>query len=259
MNNILRLLIIFILCSFLNNFVYITERKDLDYLIAFNKNQKDEYQENFYDSMLVHNVIEEKEALSVEAKKIYIYNTHQTEKYQTNTVMDGARYLKELLEDKGYNVVFEETSFDQYKKDNQMDLTETYPTSRVFLNTNSNQYGPFDLIIDFHRDALSRENSYVVIDGVSYAKMMLVIGGSSGKVESVSYNSRMLREAVTKIKEGIMRSDFFRNEAIYNQDYSDNMLLIEVGGNTNTFEEVKHSLEVLAQAIDNCLREDVFI
>ena len=57
---------------------------------------------------------------------------------------------------------------------------------------------------------------------------------------------------------GIMRSDFFRETAIYNQDYTERMLLIEVGGHQNYYNEITNSLEILAQAIDNCLKEDKF-
>lgn len=259
MKTLYQIVLILVLGGILNYFVDIDKSNDFSFLIPFKMSELSFNETLIYEDMLVHNVITETENLEFENKKIYLYNTHQTEGYQTNTVMDGARYLKALLEEKGYTVIFEETSFDQYKIDNGMDLTETYPASRVFLIENINTYGSFDLIIDFHRDALPRESAYTTIDGINYAKMMMVIGGASKNSENVAYNSRMLHEAVDEILSGVMRSDFVRDSAVYNQDYTDKMVLVEVGGNTSTFDEVKKSVEVLASAIDLCLQEDRFV
>ena len=38
-------------------------------------------------------------------------------------------------------------------------------------------------------------------------------------------------------------------EAYYNQQVNENMVLIEVGSNNSTFEEVSNSVDVLAQAL----------
>lgn len=254
-----QLIIIGILNLFLVNFIQISYDHNFIHLISFQSVDLISKNQTFYEDMLVHNVIEETTELFIEKKIIYIYNTHQTEKYQTNSVMDGARYLQSLLIEKGYEVIFEESNFDQYKRENNMDLTETYPTSRIFLNKNIEKYGPFDLIIDFHRDALSRENSYVTINGKNYAKLMMVIGNDSSNKDSVRYNSQILHLAVDEILDGIMRNDFSRDYAVYNQDVAQKMLLIEFGGNTSTFSEVQNSIEIIAEAIDVCLKEDRFI
>ena len=42
-------------------------------------------------------------------------------------------------------------------------------------------------------------------------------------------------------------------EAYYNQDMSDKMLLIEVGSDNNTFDEVKNSVDILALGIAQIL------
>lgn len=255
MKYLCKIIIILILCFFLFQYVSIDETKMVTNLISFQTRQT-ELSASLFP---VHTTHETQESLQISKKKIYIYNTHQKEGYQTGTVMDGALYLKQLLENKGYDVVFETEDFDEYKITHEMDLTVTYPTSRIFLEKNINEHGPFDLIIDFHRDALERNISYVTINEQNYAKMMMVIGGDTPYVENVKYNSQVLHQAVDEIISGVMRSDFFRSGAVYNQDYTQRMLLIEVGGQHNTYEEVMLSLQLLAKAIDTCLKENRFI
>lgn len=198
---------------------------------------------------------EQKEQKTTPKKRIYIYNTHQYEGYQSHTVMDGGRYLKALLEQKGYEVIFEENDFEAYKRKNNMDLTETYPTSKIFMEQALKTYGNFDLIIDFHRDAIGKEASTFTANNKSYAKLMMVVSMSSSNYKSVEANSEKIHQAVDAVQPGIMRSDFKRENVYYNQQYASKMVLIEVGGMDNTYEEVTNSLDVLAVAIDHCLKE----
>ena len=255
MKYLCKIIVVILITLYLFQYITIDQTQLLSHLIAF-QTIETELSASLFP---VHTTLQTQEYLEIKRKKIYIYNTHQKEGYQTGTVMDGAQYLKQLLENKGYDVVFETQSFDEYKITHEMDLTETYPTSRIFLEQNINKYGPFDLIIDFHRDGLSRENSIVNINNQTYAKMMMVLGGGSSNYESVTYNSQILHQAVDEILSGVMRSDFFRSNTVYNQDYTQRMLLIEVGGQHNTYEEVKLSLQLLADAIDICLKEERFV
>lgn len=244
------------------------ENLDISYLTSFkNLNMKDVVNDPLhlvtYDdsaSLLVHQVIfnnqtlETDGTLNEEKKSIYIYNTHQYENYENGGVMDGALYLKKKLEDLGYEVIFETNDFEAYKRNNNMDLTETYPTSRIFLEKQLESHGPFDLIIDFHRDSVSKEASTLIADGKSFAKMMMVISLSSKNYETVEANSIEIHAAAEKIQPGIMRADFKREYAYYNQQYAPSMILIEVGAQYNSYEEVTRSIDVLASAIDTCFK-----
>ena len=84
---------------------------------------------------------------------------------------------------------------------------------------------------------------------------MMVVSMSSSNYKSVEANSEKIHQAVDAIQPGIMRSDFKRENVYYNQQYASKMVLIEVGGMDNTYEEVTNSLDVLAVAIDHCLKE----
>ncbi len=182
-------------------------------------------------------------------KTVYIYNTHQSEEYEGGeTVMDAAAVLGNELEERGIHVVLETANFAEYLKAKGLDYNASYEASRSFMNDALVNYGGFDLIIDLHRDAIPREVSYLKANGKTYAKMMPVIGGLSKNADVIKKNSSTLSDIIDSKVHGIMRSTMVR-EAYYNQSVSDRMMLIECGGDVNPFDEVKNSMEVLADGI----------
>lgn len=182
-------------------------------------------------------------------KKVYIYNTHQNEGYADGkTVMDAAAILGNALEEKGVHVVLETADFQAYAKNQGWDYNQSYQVSYNFLNDALVNYGGFDLIIDFHRDAIPREASFIEIDGRTYAKLMPVVGGLGKNAEATKKIASTLSDIIDAKYHGIMRSTMVR-EAYYNQEVTDHMILIECGGDVNTFEEVKNSMGVLSEGI----------
>lgn len=182
-------------------------------------------------------------------KKVYIYNTHQSEAYAGGeTVMDAAAVLGNELEERGIHVVLETANFSEYLKTRGLDYNQSYQASKNFMNDALVNYGGFDLIIDFHRDAIPRDASYLEANGKTYAKLMPVVGGLSTNAEVIKKNSSTLSDIIDKKVHGIMRSVMVR-EAYYNQSVSDRMMLIECGGDVNPFDEVKNSMDVLADGI----------
>lgn len=182
-------------------------------------------------------------------KSVYIYNTHQSEAYAGGeTVMDAAAILGNKLEERGIHVVLETANFSDYLKAKDLDYNDSYEASRSFMNDALVNYGGFDLIIDLHRDAIPRDASYLKANGKTYAKMMPVIGGLSSNADVIKKNSSTLSDIIDSKVHGIMRSTMVR-EAYYNQSVSDRMMLIECGGDVNPFDEVKNSMDVLADGI----------
>ena len=201
-------------------------------------------------------VPKKKKRNKVNGKKIYIYNTHQSESYiGGNTVMDAAVVLSNHLKEKGYEVVLETNDFEQYCREHNLTYNDLYVVSNKYLNEALVHYGGFDLCIDLHRDSVPREYTYVTLDGKKYAKIMMVVGGSAKYVESVKKNSTTIINNVNKHKNGIMKNMMVRDIAYYNQEVCEGIILIECGSDHNTFDEVKRSLEYLAMGIDDFLRE----
>lgn len=185
------------------------------------------------------------------SKKIYIYSTHQQEEYVGGNVKEGSRYLAKVLENMGYQVIVEENDFEAYGASKGLNYNKLYNVSNTFLTEAIVKHGGFDLIIDFHRDSISKESSTFE----NYAKMMMVVSMSNPYHEEVEANSRAIREAVEALQPHIMRSDYKREYAYYNQQYAHSMVLIEVGGLYNTYEEVTNSLDILALGIDDALKK----
>lgn len=182
-------------------------------------------------------------------KKVYIYNTHQSEAYASGeTVMDAAAILGNALEEKGIHVVLETADFGAYANSKGWDYNQSYAVSNAYLNDALVTYGGFDMIIDLHRDAIPREASYLDTGDKTYAKLMPVIGGLSENAPMITERASTLSDIMNAKVHGIMRSTMTR-EAWYNQQVSDKTILIECGGDVNPFEEVKNSMEVLAEGI----------
>lgn len=181
--------------------------------------------------------------------KIYIYNTHQEEAYVGGlTVYNAALELAARLREKGYEVIVEEADFLEYGRSNDLDYNKSYQISRKFLTDAIMEAGGFDLIIDFHRDSIPRENTYLTANAKDYAKMMVVIGGLTDNSYEIEKRASTLFDKCNEVVHGIMKNTMTR-EAYYNQDMSDKMMLIEVGSENNTFEEIRNSVDVLAEGI----------
>ncbi|WP_249030274.1 stage II sporulation protein P [Tannockella kyphosi] len=186
---------------------------------------------------------------------IYIYNTHQGEEYEGFDVMLGADLLQSNLQALGYQCNREQTSIEDYLYLNSMDYSQCYTVSQMYLEEELEEYGEYDLIIDFHRDAISKELSTITYENKDYAKIMFVVGKSSGNYELVSEISQLLsdyaEDLVPDISRGIMEK-----ESDYNQGVSENIVLIEVGAYQNTKEEVENTIEVLTQVINRYMEEN---
>lgn len=188
-------------------------------------------------------------------QKIYIYNTHQEETYQDgHSVVEGAKYLQSLLEKKGYKVILEERKMSDYLKKYDYTYNESYYASYAYLQDQLKK-NQFDLIIDFHRDSIPRTLSVYEKKQKQYAKVMFVIGGSNDNYKSLLQCANTLHAHMEQILPGMMRDVMTRDIAYYNQHVHNQMVLIEVGSDANTFQEVKNSIDVISQGIDLYLKD----
>ena len=187
-------------------------------------------------------------------KKIYIYNTHQSEAYQDGkTVLDAALILGKKLEEKGYKVVVETNDFIAYMRSQGWDYNSSYKVSYKYLNDALVNYGGFDLVIDFHRDSVPRSASVLTYNNKNYAKTMMVVGGLGKNAQSATAVSTTLTDIINTKVNGMMKSVMIR-EAYYNQEVHENIVLMEVGSDANTFSEVQNSIDVLVEGIDELLK-----
>lgn len=187
-------------------------------------------------------------------KKVYIYNTHQQEGYYNNkTVVDGSIELANLLQEANIEVVYESNDFSKYLKQNGLNYNDSYQASYYYLNEALVNYSGFDLVIDYHRDSVPRDNTYIIKDDKKYAKMMFVVGGLSPNKDHIITISNTLANLVSKRKDEVMKKTMMR-ESYYNQEVYKNMILVEVGSDTNYYDEISNSTKLLSEAIIEYLR-----
>ena len=107
-------------------------------------------------------------------------------------------------------------------------------------------------MIDFHRDSISKELSTITHENKNYAKIMFVVGKSSGKFDAVNQLSQSLSDIANGMVPKISRGVYVKSSH-YNQGTTDNMVLIEVGAQSNTKEEVQATVDVIARTIGEYL------
>ena len=186
----------------------------------------------------------------VDNPKVYIYSTHPNEKYIDNTISYASLILQEKLNSLQVETIVEERSVIDYLEDNNLEFDDSYKATREFLSDKLKTYD-FDLIIDLHRDAVN--NTTVKINNKEYAKIMFV--------QNVNYKDNItlankLNDILNEKYPGITRGIYNKYVDNFNQDLNNNVLLIELGGNTNTFNQVNNSIDALAYSIKELLNEN---
>ena len=180
-------------------------------------------------------------------KKIYIYNTHQSEKYADFDVLNAALNLKNILADFNIEAIVEETNITEEVKKNNYTYSQSYRVTKSLMTNYLNK--DISLFIDLHRDSSAKNITTTTVDGVNFAKMMFVVGG---KHESYMENYRVsdtLNKILKNNNNQISRGLLLRKSSSYNQELDPNVVLIELGGPENTKEEVLNTLQVIAKSI----------
>ena len=177
--------------------------------------------------------------------KILIYHTHTLEEYADGTtVVDAGNDLAEKLNDLGFEV-------DNVVDNFSVDYNNAYASSRNYLsNIDLTQY---KLIIDLHRDAAGSKIIRQLEDG-DYTVVKFVFSTSNKNY----HEQQNLANKISANLQDIYDEDFTYDKGIlnFNQDLSNNIVLIENGFNTNTIDEVKNSNTKIANAILQIFEEE---
>lgn len=206
--------------------------------------------------------------VAVSKPKIYIYNSHQGEKYSNEyledhnivpDVLTAANILKDKLNNLGINTIVEENDILEYMKKNNLNHSGSYIASKYFLEKTIKQYDSIELYIDLHRDSISHDLSYVNINGKDCAKILFVIG-----LENENYKENLkvveqINSIVSKnypnLSRGILKKQGYGVDGVYNQDLGYNVILIEVGGYQNNINEINNTIDILASVLKEYINE----
>ena len=200
---------------------------------------------------------------------VYIFNTHQTEGYNSkfletfninNTVYLGSHILAEYLSDLGVSSIVEENSIVDVLNTNGWKYGYSYKASRILMENAYKENPSLNFFIDLHRDAASYERTVLEIEGKKYAKILFVVGLEHDNYEKNLALAKHLNEKVKEINPSLSRGVLEKKgpgvNGKYNQDFNQNTILIEVGGQYNYIEEVNNTLKIIAQVIYEYLEDE---
>lgn len=121
------------------------------------------------------------------------------------------------------------------------------------------KYPDIKIVLDLHRDAIAQNDTDKVkitadIEGKKAAQVMLVMGAQSGSVKNFPNWKENLKLAV-RLQQNleVMYPSLARSMSLvpknYNQSLSSGSMLIEIGTDGNSLEEVSYSAELLGNAL----------
>lgn len=199
---------------------------------------------------------------------IYIYNTHDEEAYYNsylnpyNIVPDvklASYYFQERLKDLGIESVVEKRKIKDVLDKNGWNYRYSYNASRVYLEEVSKNNPSIKYFIDLHRDSVGKDKTTTTINGKSYARVMFLVGleheNYQKNLDLATRLNELIRQFDSTLSRGIYQKEGPGVNGIYNQDFSSKAILIEVGGQYNTIEEVANTIEVIARVLKDYLGE----
>lgn len=199
---------------------------------------------------------------------IYIYNTHDEEAYYNsylnpyNIVPDvklASYYFQERLKDLGIESVVEKRKIKDVLDKNGWNYRYSYNASRVYLEEVSKNNPSIEYFIDLHRDSVGKDKTTTTINGKSYARVMFLVGLEHENYQKNLDLATRLNELISQFDSTLSRGIYQKEgpgvNGIYNQDFSSKAILIEVGGQYNTIEEVANTIEVMARVLKDYLGE----
>lgn len=172
-----------------------------------------------------------------------------------NVVAVGQRMAEKLAE-KGICVLHDGTVHDQG------DFNKAYAYSRETVENLLNEYPSIKVVFDVHRDGIiENENTPVAavttINGKEAGQVMIMSGASNESLYNPNYLHNfhlacLIQQYMESENEGITRPVLFRYGS-YNQYLSKGSLLLEVGSQGNTLEQVLYTGELIGDSIGNAL------
>ena len=200
---------------------------------------------------------------------IYLYNSHDTEEYKPSsfaeysvmpTVKLSDYVLKEKLEDNGFSVLIEEQSISSIRSSLGLNYAGSYQASRSLMEQAKEKYPSLIYFIDLHRDSLSHDKTTLTYNDKNYAKVMFLVGlenpNYQGNLDFSTKISELVNTKVPGLSKGIYEKEGEGVNGVYNQDFSNRTILIEVGGPENTIDEVYETLLILSDVLTEVIKSD---
>ena len=205
--------------------------------------------------------------------KILIFHTHSQEEFADSTPGDPATsivgigdYLTELLNAKGIETIHDTGVYDIIN--GKLDRSNAYENAEASVRPILEANPTIEVAIDLHRDGVAEGTHLVTeVNGKPTAKIMYFNGLSRSRANGdidYLYNpyiqDNLAFSLQMQLKSEALYPGFARH--IYLRAYRYNLhllpksLLVEAGAQTNTVEEMKNAMEVLADTLYHVIMEE---
>lgn len=202
--------------------------------------------------------------------KVLIYHTHSQEAFAdsvpgdtSTTIVGVGTYLTELLNARGIETIHHEGVYDLI--DGELDRSKAYDLAEPEVRRILEENPGIEVLIDLHRDGVAEGTHLVTeINGKPTAQIMFFNGLSRTKAngdidylynpyiqDNLAFSLQMQLKAA-ELYPGFTRHIYLRGYC-YNMNIMPKTLLIEAGAQTNTVEEMRNAMEVLADTLDKVL------
>lgn len=259
-----------ILNNYFNSYFSSDEKYDLKSRLLYDSLNKmvslsdiNNYKDEEDNVTIIDNIVDNNVKFDNSKPIVYIYNTHDTEKYSvpfisdysvTPTVKMASYIFKEHLNNEGISVLVENKKIKDYLTKHKLNYYGCYDASRSYIKEASKN-NDFKILIDLHRDSVKYKQTLYTKDNKKYAKVMFVVTTKHKSYKKNLKFAEYLDDKLNKDYKGLSRGIYKRSDVIFNQDLNDNAILIELGGVDNQIEELNNTLEILSKIIKEYLGE----
>lgn len=196
-----------------------------------------------------------------------IYHTHTAESFvpssgvahrpggQRGEICDVGNALVEGLQKNGVAAI-QDTTIHDYPS-----FMKAYGASEITLTKMVKDYPSLQMIFDIHRDAEKRENVIGQINGLQVAKISIIVAQGQKDLPQPHWQQnyalaklidRKCNEKYPGLSRGIQLVDWR-----YNQHLHNHALLLEVGSHETSTEEGCNAMRLLAEVLNDILRDGI--
>lgn len=202
----------------------------------------------------------------VDKPLVGIYHTHTSESFVPTTgvthrrggqageiVTVGEALVRQLSEHKVQAIQSKQIhDFPSFMK--------AYGPSELTVKKMLADHPSIQVVLDIHRDAEKRENSVAEIDGVSVARIAIIVAVGQEDLVQPHWQknlafARQVNDKMNKYFPGLSRG-IQTVDWRYNQHLHERALLLEVGSHEASLEEAEHSMELLGGILAEILAEN---
>lgn len=237
-------------------------------ILGYTKKENEEEYSNLEQLKEISYYISDPNKVDIDNPIVYIYNSHQLENYNnssleiygiTPNVLMASYLLKEKLNQKGISTIVEDTNLTEFLELNNWNYSYAYRASRIFMLDKQNTYKSLKYYIDIHRDSVGKELSTITINDKTYARILFVVGLEHQNYQKNLALANEINALFDKyykgLSRGVLKKEGPNVDGIYNQDISQNVMLIEVGGVDNNIDEVLNTINAITDILSIYIKE----